>query len=105
MLRTLLRLTGYGVLAAAMAVGLYDGARSVSVSGLEVTPLGAAAFWLFPRQFPILEPAVARHLHPLLWDPVLINFLLLPAVLVLFLLGGLLLVAGRPPRPAAIVTG
>jgi hypothetical protein len=97
MLRTFARWIGYALLAAAMALGIIDGARSISMSALDATPLGAALFWLFPRHFPILEPAVTRHLHPILWDPVLINLLFLPAVLVLFALGGLLMLLGRPP--------
>ena len=64
-----------------------------------VTPLGTTAFALFPKYFPILEPAVARHIHPLLWDPVLLNFFLLPTALVLIVIGALLLYFGRPkPR-------
>jgi hypothetical protein len=100
MLRTLTRWSGMVLLAAAMIVGVIDGARSISIAALDATPLGAAALWLFPRHFPILEPAVTRHLHPLLWDPVLLNILLLPAAAVFFALGGLLLVLGRtPPDP------
>jgi hypothetical protein len=98
MLRTLTRWVGYLLLAAAMGLGVYDGARSIAGSGLEATPLGTAALWLFPRHFPILEPAVTRHLHPLLWDPVLLNVFLLPAVVVLFVLGGLALYFGQRPR-------
>jgi hypothetical protein len=95
MLRTFLRWTGYALLAAAMGLGVYDGARSLSVSGYETTPLGAVAFWLFPKQFPILEPAITRHVHPFLWDPVLLNLFLLPAVVVLFALGGVMMWLGR----------
>jgi hypothetical protein len=102
MLRTLIRWMGYGLLAAAMALGVLDGARSISVSSFEATPLGAAALWLLPRHFPLLEPAVTRHLHPVLWDPVLLNLLLLPAAAAAFGLGGLLLALGRPARPSAI---
>jgi hypothetical protein len=102
MLRNLIRWAGYALLAAAMGLGIYDGARSISVSGLETTPLGGLAFWLFPRAFPILEPAVTRHVHPLLWDPVLLNLFLLPAVVVLFVLGGVLMALGRPARPAPL---
>jgi hypothetical protein len=100
MLRTLTRWMGYLLLAAAMGLGIYDGARSIAGAGLEATPLGAAAFWLFPKHFPILEPAVTRHVHPLLWDPVLLNLFLLPAALVLFVLGGIALFLGQQPRRA-----
>ncbi|MGL4242147.1 MAG: hypothetical protein ACRCTI_13650 [Beijerinckiaceae bacterium] len=102
MLRNLIRWTGYALLAAAMGLGVYDGARSLSVSGLATTPLGSVAFWLFPKQFPILEPAITRHVHPFLWDPVLLNLFLLPAVLVLFILGGVMLALGREREPEAV---
>jgi hypothetical protein len=104
MLRSAIRFTGYAVLAAGMALGVHDGARSISVSGLEVTPLGALALWLLPRHFPILEPAVARHVHPLLWDPVLLTVFLTPAVVALFAVGGLLMAFGRPAAPTAIAS-
>jgi hypothetical protein len=97
MFRTLVRWIGYAFLAAGMALGVVDGARSISASALDATPLGSAALWLFPRHFPILEPAVTRHLHPLLWDGVLLNLFLLPAALVLFLAGGLFMLLGRKP--------
>jgi hypothetical protein len=102
MLRTLTRWIGYLMLAAAMALGIHDGARSVAISDLELTPLGTAAFWLLPRHFPILEPAVTRHVHPLLWDPVLLNFFLLPAVAIFFALGGIALYFGQRPRQPAV---
>jgi hypothetical protein len=95
MLRTFYRWTGYALLAAAMTLGIIDGARSISASMIDATPLGSAALWLFPRHFPILEPAVTRHLHPALWDPVLLNLFLLPAALVLFVAGGFCLFFGR----------
>jgi hypothetical protein len=95
MLRALVRWTGYALLALALGLGVLDGARSISTSSFEAMPLGQAALWLFPRHFPILEPAVSRHIHPFLWDPVLLNLFLLPAALVAFVLGGVLLALGR----------
>jgi hypothetical protein len=102
MLRNAVRLTGYAMLAAAMALGVHDGARSISASGLETTPLGALALWLLPRHFPIFEQAVALHAHPLLWDPVLRTVLLVPAVAALFAMGGLMMALGRPAEPPAL---
>jgi hypothetical protein len=102
MLRTAMRWMGYGMLALAMAVGVFDGARSISISSATATPLGTLAFWLFPRHFPMLEPAITRHIHPALWDPVVITLLLVPAVIALFVAGGLLLMLGQHRRPPAI---
>jgi hypothetical protein len=95
MFRFIIRFLGLGLLLAGFAVGVIDGAKSLDQSSLVLTPLGAALFWLLPRQFPIIEPAVTRHVHPFLWDPVLLNLFLLPAVLVCLALGTLLLVLAR----------
>lgn len=102
MLRSLTRWIGYGLLAAAMLLGVVDGARSISASTLETTPLGTAVVWLFPRQFQGLDAFISRTLHPLLWDPVLLKLLLLPAAGVFFVVGGLCLILGRKPPEAAL---
>jgi hypothetical protein len=95
MLRILARILGFLALGGGMAAGIYDGAKSIADGGIALTPLGTTGFWLFPRQFPAIEPAVTRHIHPLLWDPLLLNFLMLPTVIVLFAGGTALLLAGR----------
>ena len=47
----------------------------------------------------LANPAIERHLHPLLWDPVLLNFLLAPAFVIFgapgAVLWGFRLVRGR----------
>jgi hypothetical protein len=101
-LRRLITLLGFAILATAMGLGVIDGARSISASGLEFSSLGAALSWLQPKLFSMLEPAVRRNFHPVIWDPLLLNVFLLPAVPVLFGLGGLLLVLGRSVAPSAI---
>ena len=95
MFRSLTRILGFCLTVAGFVLVVIDGTASIGSSRLVVTPLGSAAFWLFPNSFPILEPAVTRHIHPLLWDPVLLNFFLIPAALALIALGALLLFAGR----------
>lgn len=97
MIRFVVRLLGL-VLVAAGFVGLVvDGTRSIANSTLTFTPLGELGFTLFPKAFPLLEPAVTRHIHPALWDPVLLNVLLLPASVLGFALGALLLWLGQKP--------
>jgi hypothetical protein len=86
------------LLAAAGFVGLViDGTRSIANNQVTFTPLGELAFTLFPRSFPLIEPAVTRHVHPFLWDPVLLKFFLLPASVIGFALGALLLWLGQKP--------
>jgi hypothetical protein len=100
MLRFLLRWFGYAALAAAMILGVFDGARSISISGLALTPLGDAALWLLPRHYPQLE--AAARLYPGLWDPVLAGFFQLPGAAVLFAAGGLLMLVGQRPAPPPV---
>jgi hypothetical protein len=102
MLRIATRWMGYTMLAVAMIVGIFDGARSISISSITTTPLGTLAFWLLPRHFPMLEPAISRYLHPALWDPIIVSVLLTPAVIALFVTGGILLALGQHRRPDAL---
>ncbi|HEV2557202.1 MAG TPA: hypothetical protein VGU45_01110 [Microvirga sp.] len=99
-MRFLLRVLGLCLLAAGFVGLVIDATKSIVNSQVMLTPLGELAFLLFPRQFPILEPAVTRHVHPFLWDPILLNFFLLPAAVVGFVLGAVLLWLGqKPPEP------
>jgi hypothetical protein len=100
MLRFLARVLGLLLVAAGFVGLVIDGTRSIANSTVSFTPLGELAFTLFPRSFPLIEPAVTRYVHPWLWDPILLNFFLLPAALVGFVIGGALLWVGqKPPEP------
>jgi hypothetical protein len=99
MFRFLLRVLGLLLMAAGFVGLVIDGTRSIANSQVVLTPIGEMAFSLFPRSFPLLEPAVAR-IHPYLWDPIVRTLLLLPASVVGFAVGILLLWLGRrPPEP------
>jgi len=106
MIRFALRLFGLLLVAAGFVGFVVDGARSIANGEIAVVPLGQVLFQLFPNSFPMLEPGITRHVHPFLWDPVLLNFLLLPAALVAFVLGILLLWLGqKPPEPVGYLAG
>jgi hypothetical protein len=98
-MRPILRLLGLALVAVAFVLAIIDGTASLANSELRLTPLGKTAFELFPTSFPVLQPAVERHIHPLLWDPVILNLLLLPTAAVAFGLGLLLFWLGRPRPP------
>lgn len=98
MLRFLARALGLLLVAAGFVGLVIDGTRSIANGELSLTPLGQVAYTLFPTSFPLIEPAVTRHVHPVLWDPILLNFFLLPAALVAVLLGGLLIWLGQKPE-------
>jgi hypothetical protein len=99
-MRFLVRVLGLLTVAAGFVGLVIDATKSIANSQVVYVPLGEVAFALFPRQFPILEPAVTRHVHPFLWDPVLLNFFLMPASVIGVVLGALLLWLGqKPPEP------
>jgi hypothetical protein len=102
MARLIARIFGFLSFCAGMVVGILDGTRAIAANALDLTPFGATLMWLFPRQFPLLETAVTQNIHPLLWDPLLLNLFLLPAIAVLFGLGILLLILGRDKHDIAI---
>ena len=100
MFRFLARLIGLVLVAAGFVGIVIDGTRSVANGVLSFTPLGELAYELFPTRFPLIEPALTRHLHPYLWDPILLNFFLLPASVLGVVLGLVLLWLGQRPVEA-----
>ncbi len=106
MIRFALRLLGLLLVAAGFVGLIVDGTRSIANGEIVFAPLGQVLFQIFPKSFPMLEPAITRHVHPFLWDPILLNFLLLPASIVAFVLGLLLLWLGqKPPEPVGYLAG
>lgn len=101
MLRFLVRALGVLFLAGGFAALVLDGARSIAASSLLLTPFGETCYRLFPRSFTLLQPAVERHLHAIVWDPFLLSAFLAPAFLVFGLFGLLLLWLARA-RPAPL---
>lgn len=97
MLRFLSRFLGLLAVAGAFVGLIVDGARTIANAQLDYTPLGQILFQAFPSHFPMLEPAITRHVHPFVWDPLLINLLLAPAALVGFGIGLVLMWLGRKP--------
>lgn len=95
MLRTLTRWAGYLLLATAMGLGVLDGARSLSVSGIDVTSLGTAAVWLLPRQAQVIDLIASGTSDAAVFNVLLKALLALPAGVTLFVLGGVLLVVSR----------
>ena len=78
---------------------LTDGARSIANSALRFTPFGETLLTFVGERFRQLQPMVERNLHPMLWDPVLVNVLQVPTAAAGLLLGFLLLWLGAAPKP------
>ena len=99
MLRFLFRVLGLVLLAAGFVGVVIDGTRSIANNALSFTPLGEVAYGVFKERYLALKPAVER-IHPLLWDPLVLNLTLAPAALVAAALGFILLWIGqRPDEP------
>jgi len=90
---------GYVLVAGGFVTLLTDGARSIADSVLRFTPLGETMLTLVGERLRLLQPAVERNLHPMLWDPVLVHVLQAPTALAGLLLGFFLLWLGAAPRP------
>jgi hypothetical protein len=97
--RLLFRVLGLVLLAGAFAACVIDGARSIADDRLSFTRLGDTAYWAFPNKFPLMQSFVERQIHPLLWDPILLNLLKAPTAAALALLGAALLYAMRKRPP------
>lgn len=99
MLRFLLRMLGFLSVAGGFVVLVLDGARSIANSMLLLTPLSDTLTILLRERYGLIQPMVERNIHPLLWDPVLVNLLKTPTALAALLLGFLLLRLGARPQP------
>ncbi|RDJ20258.1 hypothetical protein DWF00_19855 [Bosea caraganae] len=99
MLRFLLRMLGYLSVAGGFVVLVLDGARSIANSTLLFTPLSETLTALLRERYALIQPMVERNIHPLLWDPVLLNLLKAPTAVAGFALGFALLWLGARPKP------
>jgi hypothetical protein len=105
MVRFLVRLIGYVLIAAGFVSLVLDGARSIANSALQVTALGGTLASVLHERYQQIQPAIERNIHPLLWDPVVLHLLRAPTALVALVLGFLLLWLGARPEPGiGIVT-
>jgi hypothetical protein len=93
-----LRFLGSVFLLIAVIALVYDGTRALAGGGWTATSLYAHWLKLAPGSLEAAQAAVQRYTHPLLWDPVIRRVLLLPAWLVLGVLGVLLAYLGRRRR-------
>lgn len=99
MIRFFLRLSGFLLVAAGFVVLVIDGARSIANQKPMLASTGDLLQRVTGERFGQIQPAVEQGLHPLLWDPLLVNLLALPAFVAAIALGFLLLRLGRRPEP------
>jgi hypothetical protein len=95
-MKTLLRVLGIWLLLAGLIALAVDATRSLAGSGqLVLTPLGAYWYKIDPGSLNLFQAGVERHVHPYLWDPVILSILELPAFAVLCGVGVVLYWLGR----------
>jgi hypothetical protein len=99
MFRLTLRLLGLLLLAGAFAALVIDGTRSIAGGVLSLTPLGQTMLWLMPNKFETLKPMVQHDVPKLLWDPVIVNLLLMPTWFVIGVIGLLVMLLTQKRRP------
>jgi hypothetical protein len=95
MIRFMLRLLGLLAISGGFVMLVIDGIRSIANSTLDMTPLLDLAARAFPKSYPLWGPAIERNLHPLLWDPLLLTLLMMPAFIAFLGVGLFLLRLGR----------
>ncbi len=96
MIKGVVRLIGFLMVAAGFAFAVVDGATSIAANALHYTVLRETLAAALPRQFPGLEALVTRNVHPLLWDPVLMTVFRVPTAIALVVLGMTVLFLVRP---------
>ena len=100
MIRFILRALGLAALAGAFAACVIDGARSIATSQISLTKTGESIYLVFPNKLPLFQNFVVHQIHPLLWDPILVDLLMAPTFLALGIVGlGLFYATRRRPPP------
>lgn len=95
MLRKLSQLLGFASLALAVITAVLDLTRSIADTSIVIVPLGKVWFDFSPSSLNLAQALTQRYISPLLWDPVILNILLMPAWLVFLVLSALFLFLGR----------
>jgi hypothetical protein len=102
MIRFVLRALGTVIAAGGFIAMVIDGVKTLANGVLVMTPLGQYLYQLLAERYLLLQPGIERHIHPLLWDPVVLNLTLLPASVVGLVLGAFLVWLGRPPHDPGV---
>jgi hypothetical protein len=98
-MRTLLRVLGIWLLLAGLIALAIDATKSLAGTGqLVLTPLGSYWYKLDPASLNTFQAGVERHVHPYLWDPIIVTVLQMPAFALLCGLGLVFYWFGRPRK-------
>ena len=81
------RLFGRGLVFSGIFLGLWDVVCWLLFGRFSIPDIGSLWYRFHAESFLLLEPAVSRYAHPYLWDPIILEILIAPTGLVLFLFG------------------
>ena len=93
---------GLWTCALALLALVLDGIRSLAANELVFKSLGTTWFELHNESLNLTQAVIQRNVHPLVWDPVMQNILMMPSWLIAALLGFLFIFLGRKRRPKVI---
>jgi hypothetical protein len=99
MIRFLFRFIGLICLAAAFVLLIYDGTKSMAGNSLFLTTVQALWELINAGSLAKLEPLIGPYAGGLLWDPIMLAILAVPAWALLGFFGIVLLVLGRKRKP------
>lgn len=97
MIRLFLRFIGLCLLAAAFVTLIVDATRSATSGTLYVTSIGESFMAVLPSHFGLAQAFIERHIHPLVWDPIMVDLLRLPVWLAFGIAGALAIRLGSRP--------
>ena len=94
-MRLLVVVIGWILLALGVAILCHDLVKWILSGVFEVIDVGLFWFLVHPDSLKLAEPAIARHIHPFLWHPVMSSILLAPAFVIFAVPGVILLYLTR----------
>ena len=81
------RLFWRGLVFSGIFLGLWDVVCWILFGSFSIPDTGSLWYRFHAESLLLLEPAVSRYAHPYLWDPIILEILIAPTGLVLFLFG------------------
>ena len=91
-MRRCFNLFGRGLVFSGIFLGLWDVVCWLFFSNFSIPDIGSLWYRFHAESLLLLEPAVSRYAHPYLWDPIMLEILIAPTGLVLFLFGILIII-------------
>ena len=91
-MRRCFRLFGRGLVFSGIFLGLWYVVCWILFGSFSIPDTGSLWYRFHAESLLLLEPAVSRYAHPYLWDPIILEILIAPTGLVLFLFGILIII-------------